>query len=472
MKRVFTKSGRTAGQKTAQIAGILALAAGGAAFTASTAHANVEIGATAGLHVFSDTNELGVPDEPAAPSLRNSALFGARIGYFFNDMFGVEGEIGVIPTEARQLVFDVWALAYRAQVVAQFRANKPENKLIPFVLGGIGAMSVAHSDNTNVIAKDTDAELYIGAGVKYKVDNGWGVRGDVRMLFPPDSTGPGFTFDYEVLLSVYKEFGRKEPVKAAPPAPKDTDGDGITDDQDKCPTVAEDKDGFEDADGCPDLDNDKDGILDADDKCPNEAGPKENNGCPDTDKDKDGIVDRLDKCPDQPGPAENGGCPDTDKDGDGIVDRLDKCPDQPETVNGYQDEDGCPDEVPAAIKKFTGVIKGINFKTGSAEILHSSDKTLDDTVKTLTEFADLKMEIGGHTDDVKPGKKAKFATNVELSQARADSVKAYFVSKGVADARLTAKGYGESVPLVPNKNEAGRAKNRRVEFKLISSLTK
>jgi hypothetical protein len=68
----------------------------------------------------------------------------------------------------------------------------------------------------------------------------------------------------------------------------DKDGDGIPDDVDKCPTLAEDKDGFEDADGCPDPDNDKDGIPDI----------------------------------------------------------QDECIDEPETVNGYQDTDGCPDEVP------------------------------------------------------------------------------------------------------------------------------
>ena len=60
----------------------------------------------------------------------------------------------------------------------------------------------------------------------------------------------------------------------------DTDGDGLLDPDDKCPTQPEDKDGFEDADGCPDPDNDKDGVLDAADKCPNDPGPPDNDGCP------------------------------------------------------------------------------------------------------------------------------------------------------------------------------------------------
>jgi hypothetical protein len=87
----------------------------------------------------------------------------------------------------------------------------------------------------------------------------------------------------------------------------DKDGDGIPDDEDKCPAVAEDKDSFEDSDGCPEDDNDKDGIPDAQDLCPNNPGPKEYDGCPDTDGDE--IPDNVDKCPTEYGPAENEGCP-------------------------------------------------------------------------------------------------------------------------------------------------------------------
>ena len=103
-----------------------ALAAGGLAATASVASANVEIGGTAGIHVFSTTNELGVPDVTDAPSERNSALFGLRLGVMFNDIFGVEGEFGVIPSESRSLVFDVWNITYRAHLIAQFGATGSE----------------------------------------------------------------------------------------------------------------------------------------------------------------------------------------------------------------------------------------------------------------------------------------------------------------------------------------------------------
>src|SRR5690349_11601318 len=224
------------------------VAALGLAASASVAHANVEIGGTAGIHVFSTDNELGVPDVDNAPSERNSALFGLRLGVTFNDMLGVEGEFGVIPSESRSLVFDIWNVTYRAHIIAQFRAADPATKLVPFALFGGGATAVVDSNNEDVIEKDTDAALYVGVGAKYRVDNGWGLRADARLLFPPSSSGNGPTVDFEALLSIYKEFGRKavEKVVEQPKAPGDTDGDGIVDENDKCPNEAEDKDGFQD----------------------------------------------------------------------------------------------------------------------------------------------------------------------------------------------------------------------------------
>jgi chemotaxis protein MotB len=92
----------------------------------------------------------------------------------------------------------------------------------------------------------------------------------------------------------------------------------------------------------------------------------------------------------------------------------------------------------------------------------------------LVEFKDIRLEIQGHTDDV-PLKSKKFADNMALSQARAESVKAYFVKKGIDEGRIEAKGFGDTVPveaptgLTGGKLNAARAKNRRVEFKLIPS---
>ena len=132
----------------------------------------------------------------------------------------------------------------------------------------------------------------------------------------------------------------------------DDDKDGISNGDDKCPTEAEDKDGYQDDDGCPEPDNDGDGIRDLSDKCPNQPETvndyQDKDGCPDEipDRDHDGIRDEQDQCPDKGGdvirqPGKFYGCPDSDK--DGVPDNVDKCPNEPEDTDGFQDEDGCPD---------------------------------------------------------------------------------------------------------------------------------
>jgi OOP family OmpA-OmpF porin len=476
-------------KRLSQLLAATAGVAGALAVSARPAAANVEVGVTAGPHIFSEDNELGVEDREDATSLRNSVLFGLRLGFTFTDMLGVEAEVGAIPAESRSLVFDIWAVTYRAHLIAQFRAEKPENKLVPFVVLGAGAMTIIKSDNELVIDEDTDELGYLGIGAKYRVENGWGLRADFRGIAVPSSkvndagtesdTAP--VFDMEFLLSVYKEFGRVEPapkkeeeeVVDQPPPVNDADGDGILDEADQCVNEPEDADGFMDDDGCPDNDNDNDGVADAADNCDSEPedadGFADDDGCPDPDNDGDGLADGSDGCPtdaeDVDAFKDEDGCPDPDNDGDGVLDAADQCPDQMETKNGYQDGDGCKDEVPKAIKKFTGVIKGINFETDSDIITKSSFKTLDAAVKVLAEYGDLKMEIQGHTDDV-----GERDHNMDLSQRRAESVRNYFVGKGIQEDRLVAKGYGPDAPLVNKKTKAARAKNRRVEFKLISEL--
>jgi len=137
------------------------------------------------------------------------------------------------------------------------------------------------------------------------------------------------------------------------PRAHDRDGDGIPDDVDECPDLAEDFDGIQDQDGCPEDDADGDGILDTEDACPLVPGvwwndPRKN-GCPAPDTDGDGIPDPVDACPAVKGvrsddPRKNG-CPGAsqDRDRDGIPDDADKCPDQPEDMDGFEDFDGCPD---------------------------------------------------------------------------------------------------------------------------------
>lgn len=136
------------------------------------------------------------------------------------------------------------------------------------------------------------------------------------------------------------------------PMRHDEDGDGLDDDRDRCPQLAEDRDGHRDDDGCPDPDNDDDGRLDRFDRCPDAAedrdGFTDDDGCPDPDNDGDGVLDGYDSCEgaieDRDGDHDEDGCPDLDTDRDGVTDRDDSCVGQPEDTDGLADEDGCPEQ--------------------------------------------------------------------------------------------------------------------------------
>ncbi len=106
------------------------------------------------------------------------------------------------------------------------------------------------------------------------------------------------------------------------------------------------------------------------------------------------------------------------------------------------------------------VLEGVNFITDSAELTSESRSILDKVAESLQEWREVDVEVGGHTDS-----EAGSSYNEELSQHRAESVRDYLVSKGVASSRLSAKGYGETRPIATNKTPEGRAKNRRVELR-------
>jgi OOP family OmpA-OmpF porin len=410
-----------------------------------------EIGLFGGLHFYDKQHGLGRHEaDPEGLSPDLGGVFGLRLTYNFCPWVGVEGEATISPTHTRFSNADggtsMIIVGYRGQVIVNFIHT---GYVRPFALGGWGALSSFPKD-TSVVPKDTDNMFHFGVGSKFPLTDYFGLRLDGRIMFPPAAFvnsgkyaesyfhGP----DYEILLSAYLAFGRTRytPPPPAPAPPKDTDDDGIPDSSDACPTEPGPASDDPKKNGCPlPKDADGDGILDVDDACPTEPGPKSDdpkkNGCP------------LPK----------------DTDGDGILDDVDKCPTEPETFNGYQDEDGCPDEVPAALKKFTGVIEGINFKTNSAEITKNSYDLLDRAVQVLNDYPDTRIEISGHTDNV-----GKDAYNKELSQKRADAVKQYFVNKGIKAERLTAVGFGMEKPIADNKTKAGKAKNRRTEFRLMT----
>ena len=430
----------------------------------------LEAGGFAGWYGFNADNELGVVDTAPSEALGDSAILGARLSWPALSFLWLEGEFALIPSEHPTTNTDVNVLAYRTHALVPFLS--PDSDLLPFATLGVGGLT-AFSDNTDNFDDDTDFLVHAGLGMKVRTGDKWGFRTDARLLLPPSSrndTIEADTLDFELMLGVYRSFGGEERARSISSGTGDTDGDGILDGTDRCPFDAEDFDKFEDDDGCPDLDNDRDGILDKDDKCINEPetanGFEDDDGCPETDTDGDGLYDGQDKCIDEPEDKDDfedsDGCPDPDNDQDGVLDADDKCPMQRETPNQYQDNDGCPDEVPKEVALFSGAIKGIQFKLNSHEILPRSFKTLDQAVKVLSDFPDLRIEIQGHTDNT-----GKPATNKALSDKRAKSVLDYLVGKGIDAERLRSKGYGESKPVADNKSAAGRKQNRRVEFKRL-----
>ncbi|MHB1092622.1 OmpA family protein [Thiobacillus sp.] len=173
--------------------------------------------------------------------------------------------------------------------------------------------------------------------------------------------------------------------------------------------------------------------------------------------------------------------PEADSDGDGVVDSKDKCPDTPKGTE--VDADGCPIPVaaaatPAPVAELAPespvvapvpapaphrlVLEGVNFEFDRATLRPEDGDVIDKDMATLKEWGDVKVEVAGHTDSVGSDR-----YNMDLSLRRANTVRNYLISKGIAADRLVAKGYGESQPIASNDTDEGRFKNRRVELNQI-----
>jgi outer membrane protein OmpA-like peptidoglycan-associated protein len=137
---------------------------------------------------------------------------------------------------------------------------------------------------------------------------------------------------------------------------------------------------------------------------------------------------------------------------------------KPEPVVEAKPEPAPPAQSAEVKKLFSGSLKGVNFKAGSAELLPESRTTLMDAAAVLKEYPDLQVDVNAYTCN--DGSKE---FNLKLSQQRADKVKSFFVEQGVDRSRLKATGYGKDYPLVPNTSEENKAKNRRVELKQRNS---
>jgi len=434
----------------------------------------MELGVFGGILLPSKQHEFYDPANTWQQYKGLAPDIGLRFGFYPLRVFGIEVEGAVMPTKTADNV-GATMFGFRGYALAQLPF-----RIAPFALVGIGAMGGAG----NSLGTDIDPVLHLGGGVKFYINRLLALRLDVRdNVSAAHQLDNGRTNNLEFLLGLSITLGRK---KEEGKKLIDSDGDGLFDpgqglpasEEDKCPSEP----GPKSNQGCPLKDSDGDGLWDPgqgapaaeEDKCPDEPGPKETQGCPLVDSDGDGLydpgqglpADQEDKCPSEPGPKELQGCPAKDTDKDGFFDPgqglkpEDKCPQEPETKNGYQDNDGCPDELPKEVKKFTGVIKGINFDVDKDTIRPNSKGTLDSAVKVLKEF-EVRIEISGHTDA-----DGSADHNRDLSKRRAEAVKKYLVDNGIAADRIETVGYGPDKPIADNKTKRGKAENRRTEFNI------
>jgi outer membrane protein OmpA-like peptidoglycan-associated protein len=278
---------------------------------------------------------------------------------------------------------------------------------------------------------DSDPQLYVNAGFGTRLSTGYGAP------------------DFRALVSIGRYIELTDSTAKAPPRKVhvvptpddydlDTDGDGYPDAVDKCPSLKEDGKPPDPTDGCPgNSDRDGDGIPDAKDVCPDKA------------EDKDGVQDED-------------GCPETDADNDTIPDQQDRCPLQPGPRSDVAERNGCPNLTRVSESGEVELLQPIEFETGKAVIKPASYPILDEVVTLMKARHNLRIGVYGHTDN-----KGSLALNMRLSKDRAHACLKYLVDKGIAASRLESEGFGPNQPIADNATDEGRAKNRRVEFKIL-----
>jgi OOP family OmpA-OmpF porin len=430
--------------------------------------------------------------------LKDKLIYGGRAGLFMGPWLGIEGTYGLSTTETEvSPSYDTDMEHIGADLVFNFL---PFGRVNPYLTGGWSQLRYdSDSDNPAV---DPGPHYFqgweFGGGLKILLVQGDQTRLDLRLdardvytnLTPSfDEFGDPEDYRHNLLLTAGLQF-------AVGFAGKDSDKDGVKNRQDLCPETPlgatvdptgcpldGDSDGvFDGLDDCPGTpigavvdalgcpqDSDGDGIFDGIDQCTaTPAGAKiDAKGCP-LDGDGDGVFDGLDKCTGTPpGATVNAqGCP-QDSDGDGVFDGIDECPGT--AANLRVDQKGCPIEITETEIQLldTGMIRStaIRFESGKANLQAESFAELDEIGRTLANWPELRIEIGGHTDS-----QGSEAYNKKLSERRAQAVLDYLTLHfpNIRVGQYTIAGYGESQPIATNDTAQGRAQNRRVEFKVLN----
>ncbi len=388
-----------------------------------------------------------------------------------NFSVGITGSVNTIDQFGEERVDDLVYIAVDGILKYSFKNLISSKKWDPYLGIGAGYTWLDQPDVGNDATIAGNGSLNGTAGFGYAFTERFGIF--VQTTYKETFDGSNVDSHFQHSLGLTFKFGGK-----------DTDGDGIYDQNDACPEVPgveefngcpdSDSDGIEDSkDSCPNVagtaefngcpDSDGDGVADKDDNCPNVAGLKSLSGCPDADG--DGVADASDNCPNEAGPSGNSGCPWPDTDGDGVLDKDDQCPNEA----GVVANNGCPEVVAVVTptkevqNRLTEYAKTINFNTSKSSFKNDAYPTLQAITAILKEYPQANFRVEGHTDS-----SGSEASNQRLSDSRAQAVVDYLVTNGVSRARLTARGYGESAPIAPNNTRAGRAANRRVDVKLVN----
>ena len=422
-----------------------------------------------------------------------SPQFGLRAGFWPLRFAGAEAEWAYLPTGSELGQGINHTMSWRLSGIG---TPLPGARFMPFLTAGAGLYhNVAGSRG-----RDADMRYDYGLGVKTAVRERFKLRLEVRHVITDGVGLYALANNLEPSISLDYSFGKSEEVIDAP-APSDIDADGVIDAADACPEVAgvatlqgcPDKDGDSIADAsdlCPDIagvealegcpDKDGDGIADAEDRCPDAKGEESMKGCPDGDGDR--IADIDDRCPaeaeDVDGYLDEDGCPEPDNDLDGIADVEDQCPDEAELKNGFEDEDGCPepdtdqdgivDAMDACVNeketyngnkdddgcpdgKETVIITKTEVRILERVFFEQGKSTIKKKSFALLDTVYNALEQNPQVTTVRveghTDDVGDAALNEELSEQRAAAVRQYLIDKGTAPERLTAKGYGSNKPL-------------------------
>jgi len=360
-------------------------------------------------------------------------------GYAFNDNWNIEGMLSAaIPEISGSGNGSQDHFGFGVDLQRVFMRSE---RFSPYLHAGVSHLSI---DSPGSSSSSDKAVVSSGAGFLLDMfSSNVALRGEWRYRYDMGDNALG---DNLFSLGVQIPFGD------ATPKYSDSDRDGVSDDIDRCPNTP--AGASVDSYGC-EVDSDGDGVKDSMDKCPGTpAGVRvDASGCP-VDSDGDGVTDDKDKCPGTPAGAavDADGC-ELDGDNDGVVDRLDECPD---SAAGVQvDIKGC--EIKEEI-----TLRGVNFQSNSDRLLAGAESVLSDAAATLRKNPSITVEVAGHTDS-----DGSAEHNEGLSARRAQTVYDYLASNGVAEDRMSVRGYGESQPIADNTSAAGKAENRRVVLRIL-----